>query len=109
MHIYVYTLVFILTSLCLALLTLFTEPARVKFTRVAAVLRSKADDLGAPGDDPSTCITSCMSRRKLPAMNRQHCFCLNAGDVQLHETFPEGDDVLTVMEITRYMPKSYGE
>ena len=80
----------------------------MKFTRLAAVLRTKTENIGAPGDHPGICISKCMSQYKLPAMNSDHCFCLNVGDVELMETFSEGADVLTVLEVTQHMPKSYG-
>ncbi|KAF0312185.1 hypothetical protein FJT64_017032 [Amphibalanus amphitrite] len=83
------------------------EPADVKFAQLAAVQRSKAVDVGPPGDDPGVCISKCMSELKMPAMNKDHCFCLSVGDVELEETLMEGGDVLSVLDITKYLPKSY--
>ena len=59
------------------------EPADVKFAQLAAVQRTKAVDVGPPGDDPGVCISKCMSELKMPAMNKDHCFCLSVGDVDL--------------------------
>ncbi|KAF0304171.1 hypothetical protein FJT64_023977 [Amphibalanus amphitrite] len=83
------------------------EPADVKFAQLAAVQRSKAVDVGPPGDDPGVCISKCMSELKMPAMNKDHCFCLSVGDVELEETLMEGGDVLSVLDVTKYLPKSY--
>ena len=82
----------------------------MKFIRLSAIPLSKAEDLGAPGDRPGLCITTCMSRLKSPALNRDHCFCLDIGDLtQLEESFSEDADVLTVLDATRYLPKAPGK
>ncbi|XP_043242412.1 uncharacterized protein LOC122392035 isoform X13 [Amphibalanus amphitrite] len=94
------------STLCRVLIN--NEPADVKFAQLAAVQRSKAVDVGPPGDDPGVCISKCMSELKMPAMNKDHCFCLSVGDVELEETLMEGGDVLSVLDVTKYLPKSYG-
>ena len=65
--------------------------------------------MGPAGDNPGKCVLACMSLFfKLSALNEKHCFCLDGG-VPLEDDFSEGDDVLTVLDATQYLPKADGK
>ena len=81
----------------------------MKFTRVAAARRANGVELNAPGSHPGNCIANCMSNNyKLSALNKEYCFCVKGG-LALEDSLPEGDDVLTVLDATIYMPKADGK
>ena len=81
----------------------------MKFTRMAAVQRAQGVKIGSSGKKPGKCIVECMARSfKFVAMNEGYCFCVK-GALTLEDEFPTGDDVLTVLDVTPYMPKAVGK
>ena len=65
--------------------------------------------MDVPGDEPVSCISQCLERSvEMIAMNKDNCFCLKGGTLRLEDRFSEGEDVLTVLDASKYMPKTPG-